>query len=161
MLQGGVHLRSPFAEFRWEQPGRRKAGQPLRLSGFEDARALVHSIHVDELTDLAPLMAWHEPNYAEGPDVDELHDRLAHLLARGLLQVVRTTLDPTCSEMPELLEVVLEHAPFENEIDDGVSVVAQATPEPALTVEVQCEVVPAPILEVSGNVIPPTPQPAA
>jgi hypothetical protein len=155
VLQGGVHVRSPFAEYRWEPPGRRKAGQPLRLSGFEDARVLVHSIHVGEPTDLAPLLSLHEPNYSEGPDVDELHDRLAHLLTRGLLQVVRTTLDPTCSEMPEVPEVVLEHAPFENEIDDGVSVVAEGRPEPALTVEVVCEVVPPPILEVSGNVIPP------
>jgi hypothetical protein len=73
---------------------------------------------------------------------------------------VRTTLDPTCSEMPEVLDVVLEHEPFENEIDDGVSVVAEAKPEPALTVEVLCEIEPRPVLEVSGNVIPPAPRTA-
>jgi hypothetical protein len=78
-----VHVRSPFAEFRLDAPGRRKAGQPLRLSGFEDARILVHSIHVDEHTDLAPMLSMHEPNYSEGSDVDEAHDRLAHLLTRG------------------------------------------------------------------------------
>lgn len=160
MLQGGVHVRSPFAEFRLDAPGRRRDRQPLRLLGFEDTRALIHTIHVDEQTDLAPLLSMHEPCYAEGPDVDELHDRLAHLLGRGLVQVVRTTLDPTCSEMPEVLEVVPEHAPFENEIDDGVSVVADAKVEPALTVEVEFEVEPAPVMEVSGNVIPPTPAPA-
>jgi hypothetical protein len=155
-----VHVRSPFAEFRLDAPGRRKAGQPLRLSGFEDARILVHSIPVDEHTDLAPMLSMHEPNYSEGSDVDEAHDRLAHLLTRGLLQVVRTILDPTCSEMPEVPEAVPEHAPFENPIDDGVSIVAEGKPEPALTLEVQCEVTPPPRLEVSGNVIAPAPRPA-
>ena len=160
MIQDGVRVLSPFAEFRLEAPGRRRDRPPERCRTFEDARDLIHSIYVDEHTDLCPLLSAFEPNYAEGPDLEELHDRLAHLLGRGLLTVVRTPLDPECSDMPELLDRLPEHEPFENPIDDGVSVVAEAKVEPALTLEVEFEVEPAMVLEVESVVEPPAPQAA-
>jgi hypothetical protein len=155
-----VHVRSPFAEFRLHLAGRRAAGSLQPLADLDRARALIARVHAHEHTDLAPLLATLEPCYAEAPELDELHDRLAQLVTRGLLDVETIPLDPLCSELPELLDVVLEHEPVENLIDDGVSVIAEGTPEPAMTYEVLCEITPRPVLEHGCDVVPPPPKTA-
>jgi hypothetical protein len=150
-----VRARSPFAEYRLHAIGRRSADRVRALPEFERARALIDRVYAHERLDLAPLLAEHEPCYAEAPAADELHERLAWLLTRGLLELETIPLDPLCSELPELPDVVLEHEPVENQIDDGVSVIAEGTPEPAMTYEVACEITPRPVLEHGCDVVPP------
>src|SRR5690349_20403964 len=72
VTQDGVRVRSPFAEFRLDAPGPRRDRPPERCRTFDDARSLIHSIYVDEHTDLCPVLSQHEPLYAEGPDMEEL-----------------------------------------------------------------------------------------
>lgn len=155
-----MRARSPFAEFRLHAVGRRPADRTQPMPELERARALIDRVHAYERIDLAPLLAELEPCYAEAPAVDELHDRLAQLITRGLLDIETIPLDPLCSELPEVPDVVLEHAPIENEIDDGVSVIAEGIPEPAMTYEVACEITPRPVLEHGCDVVPPPPRTA-
>ncbi|KIG12356.1 hypothetical protein DB30_01547 [Enhygromyxa salina] len=154
-----MRIRRPFAEYELRALGRQGggAGERVRCSSFDEAMRLLGRMQIDEPRTLGALLSEVDPMAGDGTTAHELLEHAAVLIARGLIEVFRAPLTPLSSEMPELFDLVVEREPFENEISDGVSVVADTAIESPLVVEVLVEVEPAPVLEVGGTV---TPRPA-
>ena len=136
-----------------------EAAQIVTCSGVDEARRLVGEMQLDEPAHLRALLFEVDSPFGDSA-ADMAHggalDQLAGLIARGLVTVTREPLTPMCVEMPELYEYTpLELEPFQNEIDDGVSVLAEAEVERPVAVEVEVVITPAPVLELGGQVTPP------
>lgn len=155
-----MRVRGPFAEYQLRGLGRSSspAAQAVRCSTVDEALGLLGQMQLDDPVRLGPLLLEVEPIFGDGVSPQELLERVARLIARGLIEVIRVPLLPLSSEMPELYELPVYEPPVANEISDGVSVLAEAAVERAPVVEVAVEVTPLPVLQVHGLVTPPVAQ---